>query len=151
MATKNWVNIGSGNGLASDSKPLPEPMLIIISDTHMKAISQGIPQPLITKIKICLQITYLRFHLNFLMISCWSSTIYFDDYHQTFSIRPTKSQCLTVSHLVLQLSLPNPLKTGVKWRLKMQLKQRQEAMLQLYRSDQQAYRQLRCLILDVWW
>ena len=28
MATENWVNIGSGNGLLSDgTKPLPEPML----------------------------------------------------------------------------------------------------------------------------
>ena len=28
MATENWVNIGSGNGLLPDgTKPLPEPML----------------------------------------------------------------------------------------------------------------------------
>ena len=28
MATQNWVNIGSGNGLLPDgTKPLPEPML----------------------------------------------------------------------------------------------------------------------------
>ena len=42
-----------------------------------------------------------------------------DTYHQTANIRCTKSQNLNVSHLVLQLSLPNPLKAGVKSRMKM--------------------------------
>ena len=36
------------------------------------------------------------------------------DYCQTFDISHTKCQQLNVSHLVLQLSLPNPLKPGVK-------------------------------------
>ena len=40
-------------------------------------------------------------------------------YPQTSSIRHTKSQNLNVSHLILQLSLPNPLKPGVKSRMKM--------------------------------
>ena len=40
-------------------------------------------------------------------------------YSQTFNIRCTKSQNLNVSRLVLQLSLPNPLKPGVKSRMKM--------------------------------
>ena len=35
-------------------------------------------------------------------------------YRQTNDIRHTKSQNLNVSHLVLQLSLPNPWKPGVK-------------------------------------
>ena len=40
-------------------------------------------------------------------------------YRQTSNISSTKSQNLNVSHLVLQLSLPNPLKPGVKSRMKM--------------------------------
>ena len=39
--------------------------------------------------------------------------------HQTYNISYTKSQNLNVSRPVLQLSLPNPLKPGVKSRMKM--------------------------------
>ena len=55
------------------------------------------------------------------------------------NVRGTKSQNLDNSHLVLQLSLPNPLKPGVKSRMKVQLEQRWQAMLQLHMSDQQFY------------
>ena len=58
-------------------------------------------------------------------------------YQKTSSISRTKSQNLNASRLVLQLSLPNPLKPGVKSRMKMQLEQRRQAMLQLQLSDQQ--------------
>ena len=40
-------------------------------------------------------------------------------FHQTSNISRTKSQNLNVSHLVLQLSLPNQLQLGVKSRMKM--------------------------------
>ena len=40
-------------------------------------------------------------------------------YHQTSNIRCTKSQNLNVPRLILQLSLPNPWKPGVKSRMKM--------------------------------
>ena len=40
-------------------------------------------------------------------------------YHKTASISRTKSQNLTVFRVVLQLSLPNPLKPGVKSSMKM--------------------------------
>ena len=40
-------------------------------------------------------------------------------YRKVSNIRRTKSQYLTDSHLVLQSSLPNPLKPGVKLRMKM--------------------------------
>ena len=40
-------------------------------------------------------------------------------YRKTSSIIRTKSQNLNVSHLALQLSLPNPLKPNVKLRMKM--------------------------------
>ena len=39
----------------------------------------------------------------------------------------------------LLLSLPNPLKPGVKLRTKMQVEQRRQAMPQLHLSDQQLY------------
>ena len=41
------------------------------------------------------------------------------DYLQTSTIRRTKSQNLDVSRFVLQLSLPNPVKLGVKSRIKL--------------------------------
>ena len=40
-------------------------------------------------------------------------------YRKISDIRRTKSQNLNVSRLVLQLSLPNPMKPGVKSRMKM--------------------------------
>ena len=40
-------------------------------------------------------------------------------YRQLSNIRRTQNQNITVSRLVLQLSLPNPLKPGVKLRMKM--------------------------------
>ena len=55
------------------------------------------------------------------------------------NIRRTTSQNLNGSRLVLQLSLPNPLKLGVKTRMKMQLEQRRQVMLQLHLIDQQVY------------
>ena len=58
-------------------------------------------------------------------------------YRQVSNIRCTKSQNLNVSRLVVQLSLSNPLKPGVKSRMKMSLEQRRQAMLQLHLSDQQ--------------
>ena len=60
-------------------------------------------------------------------------------YRKSSSINRTKSQHLNVSHLVLQLSFPNPLKPGIKSRIKVQLEQRWQAMLQLHLSDQQFY------------
>ena len=67
MVTKIWVKIGSGNGLLPDgTKPLPEPMLtdasVKASDIHIRAISQEMLQPSITK--ICVKITNLKFRPN---------------------------------------------------------------------------------------
>ena len=53
-------------------------------------------------------------------------------HHQASNISRTESQNLNVSRLVLMLSLPNPLKPGVK------------SMPQLHLSDQQVYYLLRC-------
>ena len=66
--------------------------------------------------------------------------------HQTSNIRHTKSQNLHVSHFFLHLSLPYPLRSGVKSGMKMQLEQRRQAMLQLHLSDQQFHCLLRCTL-----
>ena len=58
---------------------------------------------------------------------------------QISSITHTKSKHLNVSSLLLQLPLPNPLKLGVKTRMKMQLVQRRQAILPIHLSDQQFY------------
>ena len=60
------------------------------------------------------------------------------------NIRFTKCQNLKDSRLVLQLSVPNPLKPSVKSVMKMKLEQRRQAMLQLHLSYRQFYCQLRC-------
>ena len=49
------------------------------------------------------------------------------EYSQTSNITHNKSQSLNVSYLVLQSSLPNPLRSGVK------------SIIQLQLSDQQLY------------
>ena len=67
-------------------------------------------------------------------------------YHQISYTSRIKSQNLNVSRLVLQLSFPNPLKPGVKSRMRLSLEQRRQAMLQLHRSDQQLYCLLRCVL-----
>ena len=58
-------------------------------------------------------------------------------YHETSNISCTKYTNLNVSCLVLQLYLLNPLKPGVRSRMKIELEQRRQAMLQLHESDQQ--------------
>ena len=66
MATKIWFDISSGKGLLLGGiKPLPEPMLTghQSSNIHIRAISQEMPQPSITK--IILRITYLKLYSNF--------------------------------------------------------------------------------------
>ena len=67
-------------------------------------------------------------------------------YRQVSNIRCTKSQHLKCSSTVLRLSLPNPLKPDVKSRMKMQLEQRRQTMLQLHLSDRQFYCLLRCVL-----
>ena len=52
-----------------------------------------------------------------LTVSMYKSGLF--TYRQILNIRCTKSQNLNVSRLTLQLSLPNPLKPGVKSKMKM--------------------------------
>ena len=65
-------------------------------------------------------------------------------YRKTSIISRTKFQNWNVSCPLLQLSLPNPLKPGVKLKMKMEFEQRRQAMLQLHLSYQQLYCLLRC-------
>ena len=67
-------------------------------------------------------------------------------YRQTSNISGTEYQNLNISRLVLQSSLPNPLKPGVKLRMKMNLEQRRQAMLQLHLNDEQCYCPLRYVL-----
>ena len=64
MATELWVNIGSGNGLVLSGITWTNVDLSLVrsSDIDLMAISQGAPQPSITKIR--LKITYLKFLSN---------------------------------------------------------------------------------------
>ena len=52
-----------------------------------------------------------------------------EKYRKISNLRCPKSLNLNVSHLVLQLSLPNVLKPGVKSGMEMYLEQRQQVML----------------------
>ena len=61
MATEIWVNIGSGNGFLPDgTKLLPDIdwSSVKFSDIHIRAISQEMPQPSVSKIH--LKITHLK-------------------------------------------------------------------------------------------
>ena len=62
------------------------------------------------------QITY---NLPAVSMACLGKQVNQLRYRKTSSISRTKSQNLYVSNLVMQLSLLNPLKPGVKSRMKM--------------------------------
>ena len=66
-------------------------------------------------------------------------------YRKISDIRRATSPNLNTSRLVLQLSLSNPMKPGVKLRMKM-LEQRRQAMLQQHQSDHQFCFLLRCVL-----
>ena len=71
------------------------------------------------------------------------------EYRQVSNIRRTISPNLNVACLVLQLSLHNLTKPGVKSRMNMKLEQRRQAMLQLHLSDKQFYHTKVRLILEI--
>ena len=56
-----------------------------------------------------------------------------------------KSQNLNIFRLVLQFTMPNPMKPGVKSRMKMKLEQRRQALLLPHLSEQTFYCLLRCI------
>ena len=104
----------------------------------------GVSLPHVTKFHKCrCKFAYSRTFLIWPMVHRLSPSIT-DRYRKISNISHTKSQSLNDSHLVLQSFLPNPLRPGVKSRMKIWLEQRQQAMLQLYLSYQQLNCQLRC-------
>ena len=62
-----------------------------------------------------------KFSLQMVIVMCRSDIFFVDGphYRKISNIRRTKSPHLNVSRLVSQLSLPNPMKPGVKSRMKM--------------------------------
>ena len=60
-------------------------------------------------------------------------------YREMSNIKSTKIQEVHVFHLILELSLWNLLKRGVKLRMQMELEQRRQPMLQLHLNDQEFY------------
>ena len=59
-------------------------------------------------------------HYYYVLMENWSKNNIFEcKYRKISNIKRTKSPNLDVSRLVLQLSLPNPMKPGVKSRMKM--------------------------------
>ena len=123
-------------------KALPEPMVTQIHDViwcHQASMSWSIfydimfdghrelcPQSLVP---ISQSSLYIPHHVNYFLCSRapmfflikestfmeWENT----KYRKIFNIRRTKYQTLNDSHLILQLAFPNPLKPGVKLRMKM--------------------------------
>ena len=73
---------------------------------------------------------YLATNTDLVIPTCWSTWrcghgwFKCNTHSQTFNIRHTKSLNLYVYLLIMWLSLPNPLKLGVKSRMEMQLEQR---------------------------
>ena len=92
---------------------------------------------------------YIRRITRTVSVLVWFAVGWFyhiiQSYRKASNIRRTKSQNLNASRLILQLYLPNPLKPGVKLRIKM-LEQRRQAMLQLHLSDQQFNFLLKCAL-----
>ena len=74
-----------------------------------------------------------------LHMASWSNK----NYCKISIVRHTKISNLNVLRHVLKLSLPNPMKPGVKSRMIMELEQHRQAMLQLHLSDRQVYCLLR--------
>ena len=70
-------------------------------------------------------------------------------YQKANSISITKLQDMHVSHLILQLPVPNPLKPYVKPRIKLYLEQHRQTVFQLYLSDQQFY-WMRCNLYQMY-
>ena len=137
--------------MPSGNKPLPEPVLTKVSNAiwrhrrpqyNITDYSDNEPHKRFHPFLRYFEQNFLTlykfmnrgYQIFFNNIFTRNADIYSDDdihYRYTSNIKHTKSQKLNVYRLVLQLSLPNPLKPGVKSRLNMKLEQRWHAMLQL--------------------
>ena len=90
---------------------------------------------------VALEIVFVIFDSWLMMSSMFSWGLVSDwtlrtiDCHETSSIICTKLKNINVSHIIPQLSLPNPLKPGVKSRKNLKLEQHLQERLQLHLSD----------------
>ena len=108
-------------------------------------------------INFWLQIRCLLFFPESDMYTLWDHKIphkLLSNYCETSTISHTRPQHINVSRLLLQLSVPNPVKPSVKPRMKMWLEHRRQAMLQLHlmisnfiATSGAAY--IRCLIIYI--
>ena len=98
------------------------------------------------RVSLALAIRFFDISINRYTPNHWSGIVDFNTYRQVSNIRRTKSQHFKDSRIVLRLSLTNPLKPDVKSRMKMQLEQRRQAMLQLHLNNRQFYCLLRCVL-----
>ena len=124
------VNIGSGYTLLLDGT-LPEPMLIKLYDAiwcHWATMSCYVQFAL--NIPSIGHVTLVAIAGTTILVPCLTfesqqviqrrgSSLVKKMYRKISNIRRTKSQNLNVSRLVLQLFSPNPMKPGVKSRMKM--------------------------------
>ena len=92
-----------------DHLPNETPHNLVVALYRVKCILMGKLQ------RRCNAAAEWNYKLTYLLYSVSSMSIY----HQISNISCTKSQNLNVTCLILQLSLPNPLKPGVKSGMKM--------------------------------
>ena len=102
----------------------------------------------------CYRLSNIQWYSYTLQVT-WTITdvtaVYFQFFTYLYTVKSliqdrTKSQNLNVSWLGLQLPSHNILKPSVQWRMKMQLKQHRQAMLQLHLSDQPFHCLLKCIL-----
>ena len=116
---ENQVNIGATDALAP-CVAMPSVAMILnirISSTCAMSVLRNIKNA---------NVQYTRRNRSGIILPLSSPNNVFRNYRKTSCISRTKSPNLDVSCLVLQLSLPNPLKPGVKLRTKMSLEQRRQ-------------------------
>ena len=77
---------------------------------------QAITEPMLTAIYVLRRIQTINRQLMNLVLNCGTAPV---KYRQISNIRRTKCLTLSVSSLVLELSLPNLLKSGIKSGMKM--------------------------------
>ena len=116
----------------SGDKPLSEPMVVSllthICVTRPQWVNQFMPYECpynidMHDIPLCPRVSCI-WHCSVAQVSKFAFFLIKIIYHQISNIRCTQSPKINVSPLVLQFSLPNPLKPGVKLRIKMYLEQR---------------------------
>ena len=115
-----WVHVTLANMSKTSSESIIISSLIVIESIIISAwqswLVPRVPMAAQLSVTGVLSVDESMHRLN---VTCGSRKQTPKMYHQTSNTRGTKSQNLYVSRLVLQLSLPSPLKTDVRSRMKM--------------------------------